>query len=143
MKSIRHTGIVVQNLESSLKFYHDLLGLKIVKDFEEEGEYIDKISCLSNVKLRMIKLTTDDGSMVELLKYTSHPQKKSNTPTICNTGCSHLAFSVDDVEHEYERLTMKGVKFNSPPCISPDGYAKVAICQDPDGVFIELVEVLK
>lgn len=142
MKAIRHTGIVVSDMERSLDFYRDLLGLKVVKDFREEGEYIDKISGLSGVKVWMIKLAADDGTMVELLKYMSHPQEVPDNPQICDIGCSHIAFTVDDVDREFIRLSEKGVKFNSHPCVSSDGYAKVAFCQDPDGVFIELVEVL-
>ncbi len=141
MKAIRHIGIVVSDMERSLKFYRDLLGLKVVKNFKEEGKYIDKILGLSGVKLWMIKLAADDGTIVELLKYMSHPQKAPDNPQICDIGCSHIAFTVDDIGKEYTRLSNKGVRFNCPPLVSPDGYAKVAFCRDPDGVFIELVEV--
>ena len=143
IKNIRHTGIVVSDMERSLEFYRDLLGLNVVKDFEEEGEYIDKISGLSGVKVWMIKLAADGGTMVELLKYTSHPRRALDNPQICDIGCSHIAFTVDDVDREFIWLSEKGVKFNSHPVVSPDGYAKVAFCQDPNGVFIELVEVLR
>jgi catechol 2,3-dioxygenase-like lactoylglutathione lyase family enzyme len=130
-------------MELSLKFYRDWLGLKVVKDFQDEGEYIDRILGLSGVKLWMIKLVADDEMMVELLKFKLHSQKTPNIPRIYDIGCSHMAFTVDNVDMEYTRLSKMGIKFNSPPCISADGYAKVAFCQDPDGVFIELVEVLK
>jgi hypothetical protein len=43
---------------------------------------------------------------------------------------------------EYNRLKDEGVSFNSPPQLSPDGYAKVTFCRAPEGTFIELVEVL-
>ena len=142
MKEIRHTGIVVSNMEQSLKFYRDILHLKTVKDFTEEGEYIDSISALSGVHLRMVKLTADDGSMVELLQYISHPNKPPIKTGIYDLGCSHIAFTVDDLDKEYERLSKKGVKFNCPPYVSPDGYAKVTFCHDPDGTSIELVEVM-
>lgn len=140
MKAIRHSGIVVTDMEKALRFYCDLLGLKIAKDFEEGGDYIDSISGLSGVRVRMVKLTVDDGSMVELLQYLSHPRKVPDNLQICDIGCSHIAFSVDDIDKEYARLLEGGVKFNCPPYISPDGYAKVAFCHDPDGTSIELVE---
>lgn len=142
MKEIRHTGIVVSNMEQSLKFYRDLIGLKVVKDFTEKGKYIDSISGLSGVHLRMVKLTADDGSMIELLLYLSHPNQPPIKTRIYDLGCSHVAFTVDNIDMEYERLSGKGVKFNCPPYISPDGYAKVTFCHDPDGTCIELVEVL-
>jgi len=142
MKSIRHTGIVVSDMKKSLEFYRDILGLKMVKDYEEEGEYIDKILDLNGVKLWIIKLKADDGTMIELLEYMSHPQKASDIHQIYDIGCSHIAFTVDDVDREYKRLSEKGLKLNSAPCVSSDGGTKVAFCRDPDGVFIELVEVL-
>lgn len=142
MKEIRHAGIVVSNMEQSLIFYRDILHLKTVKDFTEEGEYIDSISALSGVHLRMVKLTADDGAMVELLQYISHPNKPPIKTEINDLGCSHIAFTVDDLDEEYEHLSKKGVKFNCPPYVSPDGYAKVTFCHDPDGTSIELVEVM-
>ena len=142
MKQIRHTGVVVSDMERSLRFYRDLLGLKVAKNFKEEGAYIDSISGLSSVRVWMVKLTADDGSMVELLQYLSHPRKAPDNPQICDIGCSHIAFTVDDIDEEYARLSESGVRFNCPPYISPDGYAKVAFCHDPDGASIELVEVL-
>ena len=143
MKEIRHTGIVVTDMEKALRFYRDLLGLKVAQDFKEEGSYIDSISELSGVRVRMVKLTADDGSMVELLQYLSHPRKAPENRQICEIGCSHIAFSVDDIDREYARLLKNGVRFNCPPYVSPDGYAKVTFCHDPDGTSIELVAVLK
>mgnify|MGYP000114723570 CR=1 FL=1 len=42
----------------------------------------------------------------------------------------------------YQKLTESGVKFNAPPQLSPDGYAKVTFCLDPDNTPVELVQVL-
>lgn len=142
MKEIRHTGIVVSNMERSLKFYQDYLCLKVVTDFTEDGKYIDSILGLSGVHLRMVKLIADDGSMVELLQYISHSNKPPIKTEIYDLGCSHIAFTVEDIDTEYERLSRMGVKFNCPPYVSPDGYAKVTFCHDPDGTSIELVEVM-
>lgn len=139
---IRHTGIVVSDMEQSLKFYHDLIGLKVVKDFTEKGKYIDSISGLSGVHLRMVKLIADDGSMIELLQYLSHPNQPPVKSKLYDLGCSHVAFTVDNLDNEYKRLLEKNIKFNCPPFVSPDGYAKVTFCHDPDGTSIELVEVL-
>ena len=142
MKEVRHTGIAVTDMERAIVFYRDLLGLTITQDFSEEGDYIDRISGLSGVQVRMVKLTTDDGSMIELLQYLSHRRESPDNPQICDIGCSHIAFTVDDIDKEYTRLSQSGVRFNCPPYISPNSYAKVTFCHDPDGTSIELVEVL-
>ena len=141
IKDIRHTGIVVINLEASLHFYSDLLGFKIVKQMEEAGDYIDNISSLRNVKVTTVKITSPSGQMIELLKYNSHPAEQ-RTREICEIGISHIAFTVDDLDMEYERLKGKEIQFSSPPQLSPDGYAKVTFCRAPEGTLIELVEVL-
>src|SRR4030042_1321394 len=100
VKGIRHTGIVVTDMAKSLKFYRDLLGMKVDKDFSEEGDYIDSILGLSGARVRMVKLTAEDGSMIELLQYLSHPRKAPASRQLCDIGCSHVAFTVDDIVKE-------------------------------------------
>lgn len=141
IKDIRHTGIVVSDLEASLYFYCDLLGFQIAKQMEEAGNYIDNISSLRNIKVTTVKMTSPSGQMIELLKYHSHPTEQKMRE-ICEIGISHIAFTVDDLDVEYEGLKDKGIQFNSPPQLSPDGYAKVSFCRAPEGTLIELVEVL-
>lgn len=145
MKAIRHTGIVVKDLKRALHFYRDLLGLKIVKQMEETGDFISKISGLKNVNVKVttIKLVADDNSsLVELLCYHSCPRKKIAKKEVWNLSISHIAFTVKDIGKEHKRLTKAGVKFNSLPQVSPDGYAKVVFCKDFENNLIELVEVL-
>ena len=141
IKDIRHTGTVVADLEASLYFYRELLGFQIVKQMEEAGDYIDNISSLRDVKVTTVKLTSPSGQMIELLKYHSHPAQQK-VREIYEIGISHIAFTVDDLDIEYERLRGKGIQFSSPPQLSPDGYAKVTFCRAPEGTLIELVEVL-
>ena len=142
MKSIRHTGIVVGDMEKAIHFYVDLLGLKVTKRNDESGEYIGKILGLKNVKVITVKMAADDGTLIELLYYHSHPHKTVEAREIYDKGLSHLAFTVAYVDAEYKRLSEAGTSFNSPPQTSPDGNAKVAFCRDPEGNWIELVEML-
>lgn len=142
IKAVRHVGIVVSNIKQSLHFYHDLLGFKVIKDQIESGAYIDTILTLKSASVRTLKLEAPDKNLIELLYFETHP-KHFKTTDIIDLGCSHLALTVDNIDKEYERLLGEGVIFNSSPEISPDNYAKVAFCRDPDGTWIELVEVLK
>lgn len=141
IEDIRHTGIVVKDLESSLHFYRDLLGLKIVRKIDESGTYIDNILLLEKVRVTTVKMCSSSGQMVELLAYSSHPAEQKGRE-INEIGISHMAFTVKNLDVAYERLKDKGVEFNSYPQLSPDGFAKVAFCRAPEGTFIELVEVL-
>ncbi len=141
VKNIRHTGVVVNDLEASSYFYETLLGFEVVKRMDESGKFIDHISALSDVKVTTVKMASPDGQMIELLKYHSHPRGQKERE-ICDIGIGHIAFTVDDLDSEYKRLKAKGVEFNADPQLSPDGYAKVTFCRAPEGTFIELVEVL-
>ncbi len=142
MKSIRHFGIVVSDLDKALHFYRDLLGLKIKRDMSERGKFIDSITGLKNVRVRTVKMSADDGNLIELLWYESHKRKPRENNELPNIGASHPAFMVEDIDYEYKKLKENGIKFNCPPQISPDGKAKVTFCYDPDGTPIELVEIL-
>ena len=143
MKTVRHFGIVVSNLEKSLHFYEDLLGLSAKRDMVEEGEFIDAILGLKNVKVRTVKMKAENGdTLVELLEYASHQGKKRENYEIFDLGASHVAFTVENVEKEYRKLQEQGVVFTCEPQVSPDGKAKVTFCFDPDGVPIELVQEL-
>ena len=141
IKDIRHTGIVVIDLEASLRFYRDLLGFQIAKQMEESGDYIDNISSIRNIKVTTVKIMAPDGQMIELLQYHSHPREQK-LREICDIGIIHIAFTVEDLNSEYDRLKGKGVPFNAPPQLSPDDYAKVTFCRAPEGTLIELVEML-
>ncbi len=142
IRDIRHTGIVVVNLQSSLHFYRDLLGFQIAREMEESGNYIANTLSLKDVKVTTVKMTCLSGQMIELLKFHSHPMTKKKRE-VNEIGISHVAFTVSDLDIEFKKLTGKGVQFISPPQLSADGYAKVSFCRAPEGTLIELVEVLK
>ena len=142
IKALRHTGVVVTDMEKSLCFYRDLLGMKVILDREQGGEYLDRLIGHRDLRMRLVMLQAPDGNKVELFEFYSHPKKAPEAVETSDIGCSHVAFSVDDVDDLYERLSKEGIRFNYRPQVSPDGYAKVAYCHDPDGTIIELVQVL-
>ena len=55
IKNVRHIGIMVSDMEKSLKFYRDLLGLKVQYLVDEEGEFLDNILAHENVKNKVVK----------------------------------------------------------------------------------------
>jgi len=143
MIEVRHMGIVVTNIENSLKFYRDLLGLKIERSMDESGSYIDNMLGFKNVKVKTVKMSASNGNtLVELLEFNS-PVGNDTIRNIHDIGASHVAFTVLDIDETYSKLKQSGVEFNAPPQLSPDGYAKVTFCFDPDKTPIEIVQVLK
>ena len=141
IKEVRHFGIVVKNMENSLKFYKDLLGLKIVRDMNEHGDHLDNMLSLNNVQVRTVKLSANDNiTLIELLEFKSHTD--TDIRNFYTIGASHLAFTVENIEKLYLDLSKNNIKFNASPQKSPDGLVKVTFCKDPDGTPIELVEIL-
>ena len=142
LKAIRHAGIVVSDMETSLRFYRDLLGMEVWADFTDDSAYVQKMTGVEGADIWMVKLKAADGGSIELLQYRSHPQGVPPPRRSCDVGINHLAVQVEDVDVLYETLREEGIQFNAPPGISPDGGAKVAYCRDPEGVIVELVELL-
>ena len=140
----RHTGLVVRDLARSIPFYRDLLGLELVGRAREEGDYIARLVGLPGAVLEWAKLKGAGGHIVELLQYLSEPLAapeeeigRANRP-----GCSHLAFTVADIDGLFRSLTAAGYRCNHAPLVSPDGKVKVMYAHDPDGIILELVEEL-
>jgi len=143
IKEIRHIGIIVKDLEESMHFYAELLGFKVVKQVVESSEFIDFILRLRCAKVTTVKMKHPGfKSMIELLYYEC-PRVKKVDRKINHIGIGHVAFTVENLNYEYERLCEDGVFFLSEPKISPDGKAKVAFCQAPEGTFIEMVQILE
>jgi catechol 2,3-dioxygenase-like lactoylglutathione lyase family enzyme len=143
IKETRHIGISVSDMEKSLKFYQNILGLKVFRVMDESGNYIDNMLSLKNVRVKTVKLSVNSGNtLIELLEFKSHVSKPQ-TRHIYEIGASHVAFTVENLDVCYDYLSKNGVKFTAPPQFSPDGFAKVTFCYDPDNTPIELVEVLK
>ena len=142
ISALRHAGLVVQDLESAIGFYEGL-GLRLSRRETETGPFIEQVTGLSGVRLEWAKLKAPDNSLLELLQYHSHP---ANAPheiaPVQAHGCSHVAFTVADVEAACTRVKELGGTLTNPPALSPDNRARVAYGHDADGILTELVEEL-
>ena len=142
IRSVRHTGIVVRNLEKTVNFYR-ALGFVDDNRALEEGEFIDRVTGLKNTKLEWIKLKAPDGYVLELLQYRSHPESTEITKQKSNKlGCSHIAFGVDNIEKTCEIIEKIGGSIVNLPALTDDKKVKVAYCHDVEGVLMEIVEVM-
>lgn len=140
--TIRHTGIVVHDLSSCINFWKDVMGFTVVKEMIESGHHIDKMMNLKDVVVTTVKMTNDTNQLIELLYFSSHfntPRWLGNT---CSTGLTHIAFTVDEIDSILVRFRELGYNNKSTPQLSPDGSVKVIYAEGPEGLILELVEIL-
>jgi catechol 2,3-dioxygenase-like lactoylglutathione lyase family enzyme len=142
IRAIRHTGLVVSDLDRALHFWCDVLGFKLTRRMDEAGSHIDAMMGLNDVRVITAKLTAPDGGMLELLKFDSHPSQPCWIGQPYSTGFTHIALTVDDLDAIMPQLTEVGVIFPDAPQVSPDGYTKVTYARGPEGILLELVQVI-
>src|SRR3989337_4430768 len=119
---VRHTGFVVGDLKKSMDFYCGILGLTVYRREVEEGEYIEKLVGIKNVRVEWVKLNVPGGGLVELLQYHYHPdpdvfKKQENFPSN-RLGCSHIALTVNNLAALHKTLIESGHSCNSEPLTS-------------------------
>jgi len=142
MTGLRHVGIVVRDLGAALKFYRDILGFREARTMREEGGFLDAILGMTRASVRTVKLQGASGGQIELLSFRAPNVEIGASPGLTRSGPTHIAVTVDDVDALYAKLTGAGFECTTQPLVSPDGGAKVTFCRDPDGTYVELVQVL-
>ena len=146
LSKIHHTAIIVSNLDRSIYFYHDLLGLPFSNEPSPwfEGPELSKGVNVPDAKLRQVSLSVGDHSTLELIEYANRPEG-NDTPIQQNyLGAMHMAFEVENVEEAFAELTAKGIEFYSEPNVVDEGVLagwRWVYFHDPDGIPLELVEV--
>ncbi len=142
---LNHTGIVVSDMERSLSFYADVLGLVEERNEVLEGEMISRVTGFENTRIHIAYLGIGDmRHSIELVQYLS-PAGVSPAPLPRNAvGVAHLGVIVRDLDAVYRDLTARGVEFVGPPAFRPEApypWARGAcFLLDPDGYLIEFIE---
>ncbi len=142
---MNHTGFVVSDMNRSLAFYRDLLGLEKERDQILEGEFVSGLVGYPDAKLHIVYLGLGDMKhSVELVQYLNPPGVSVPLLDRHNVGATHLGIIVDDLDSFYDELSDKGVRFVSPPAVRHDAPYPLArkgcYMQDPDGNWLELLE---
>ncbi len=141
--NVRHVGIVTSNLKSSINFYRNILGFKIVKQMKETDPSLSKLMKLKKVKVTTVKMISKENGMIELLNWeTPKSKEKVSCRKLNLLGLTHFALTVKDLDRLYKKLKNK-INFLSKPEFSPDKKVKLVFCKSPEGVFIEMVQQLK
>lgn len=142
VKALRHVGLVVENIDRSIHFYEQGLGFNVRARAIEQGDPISSIVGLKGTKLEWAKLTLPGGSLLELIQYHSPVSQNQEGCYPANRhGCSHLAFTVNNLTNVMNTVKKYGGTLGNPR-ISTDGTVRLVYCYDPDGIILEFVECL-
>jgi catechol 2,3-dioxygenase-like lactoylglutathione lyase family enzyme len=141
--SVYHTGFTVSDIERSVAFYRDVLGMRLVRRQTGTAPYLAQVTGFDGVRLEIALLQpADGGSMLELLQYVSHPAPPTDRATN-RPGNGHLCFRVDDLRAACAELRRRGVALVSEPIeITAGSHAGgwAVYLRDPDGFTVELYE---
>ena len=146
LKEVIHIGLTVRDLDVSIHFYRDILGLNYEGEVIMEGPETDMLFNKKGTRVRLAYL--NGGSIgssppIELIQFLS--EECEQVPSaLTKTSISEVCFRVDDIERSYQELSEKGIEFLSAPQFfdfSKQGFGKSkAVCfKDPDGIILELL----
>ncbi len=130
LKKIEHLGIAVQSIDESLKIFESLLGSKCYKIESVESESVKTaFLMIGDSKIELLEATNPDSAIGKFL------QKKGQ-------GIHHIAFDVEDIVTEIERLKKEGFELIH---VSPKEGADNKIIaflhpKSTEGVLIELCQ---
>lgn len=142
IKKIDHINVVVSNLENAKEFFAEL-GFEIAAESMLEGEWIERVTGLSDVRARYVKLALPNfDTNLELIQYFSPSGGHDpNIRQVNQLGYRHIALEVDNIDDVYEKLKEKGVHFFSHVETSTNN-KKLCYFLGPDSIIIELAEYL-
>jgi lactoylglutathione lyase len=124
---ILHSMVRVKDVDTSLRFYLEGLGMKLLGRFDVEsrrstGVFIGFGDYDAGGVLELVDKWDDTGG------YTH------------GTGYGHLAIGVPDMEATVARLAALGAEIITPPTALMKGGPRVAFVRDPDGYELELIQ---
>jgi lactoylglutathione lyase len=134
-----HASFVVSDLDRSIDFYTNVLGMKVAMRTEAErgGDFYARMTNQpgAQVRLAYLEIAGRHIELIELMAGGGGPAGYSFN----NVGAAHIAFHVDDVRKTYEELRAKGVRFASEPQMASERSGAV-YAFDPDGNVFELMD---
>lgn len=142
IQRIDHVGVIVNDLAAAKAFFLNL-GLEVQGEGEVEGEWVDRVIGLDNVKSAVVMLRVPGGQAnIELIQFFTPSAEGGNPELPANTlGIRHIAFAVEDIKAVVARLKEKGTE---PFGEIQDFERRYKLCyvRGPEGIILELAEQL-
>jgi glyoxylase I family protein len=146
IQRIDHVNLVVENLQTMIAFYQDLLGLRLTKRATITGLWIDAVTGLPHVEAEVAFLELPQGPGIELIEYR---RPKGPRPAGLGEphtkGLRHIAFRVADLDALAAAMRAAGVALASEIQQVPSAQVdfaqqrkRLVYCRDPEGNLLEL-----
>ena len=133
-----HLGFTVADMDRSLPFYRDLVGLEVEQLKDHRSRDFDRLSNNAGTQVRVAWLSSGPF-MMQLIQYLRGGDPSSQLrPQHNRVGSPHLSFFVDDVDAKYAQLVAAtGVTLltDAPVPMGPSARSFYAL--DPDGLPVE------
>lgn len=149
LKEVMHIGITVSNIENSIKFYRNILGLTLIGQALMEGKETDALFAMNNCKVKIAYLNSSDNIIappIELLEFIT-PETTKDKAKLNKISVFEICFRVENIEKVYKHLIDSNVECLSEPQefdFTSYGFSKskALYFKDPDGIILELMETL-
>jgi catechol 2,3-dioxygenase-like lactoylglutathione lyase family enzyme len=137
-----NVGVVVDDLGAAVAFFIEL-GLELEGEATVEGQWVDRVVGLENVRSDIAMVRTPDGhSRLELTKFHTPEAVRAQPNMSVNTlGLRRLMFAVDDIEAVLARLLAHGAELIGELERYEDSYL-LCYVRGPEGIIIALAEQL-
>lgn len=139
---IRHFGIVVNDIDGAIAFWVGVLGWQIRSDVKEPSPFIDELIATPEPRLRTVKISDNNGMVIELLKFGSDDLTTDRvwSGSLSTLGPTHVALTVEDLDLTIRGALGLGYIKVSEPLLAPSGAVRVLFIKSPEGLMIEIVQ---
>lgn len=137
-----HTGITVSDLDRAVAFYTGVLGFALRDRGPRDPAFIEKVVAVPGADVE-IAYVTAPGHTLELIEYRGPAGRGAVRPRPSDTGATHIAFNVDDIDQVVAAVRAAGFTVLSDPLTvsaGPNAGARVVYTHDPDGVTLEFIQ---
>ncbi len=146
---VSHIAVGVRDMDASLRFYRDLLGFEVARDEVQatQGTVLPALYKEPHDQRRVVTLYWKKGLHEAFLVLSEHSDKPASGEAIKldQIGIHHFAFWVENLPQVYEELRARGADFVVPPTVAKtqDGNFNSAFLRDPDGILVQLDELVE